>query len=222
MGLPIRCLTVRLCRVHEHRPRHRVASSATYVLTIWSVLTGCSAGGLPVSEPVGENLTFTGQVAGHVINGVHPETADDSNPESLETDSQGNFHEIPPASTQCHSFSVDALPDNDFVGVVVGQMGASRYGLNIEVSQGDPAYTNPGTPVKPGDINDDGSVVLYQLGTDSKWQQVAGPAGQDPAIITMNPDRTSGTVDAWLEDAKYSQHDATPTIHVSGDWRCGT
>jgi hypothetical protein len=222
MGLLARCLPVRFCHGHEHRCQCPVASSATYVIVLCSVIAGCSAGGDPVPGSVGENLTFTGQVAGHVAKGVNPETADGSNPGFLETDSHGDFQEIVPVSTQCHSFTVESLPDNDFVGVVVGQLGASRYSLNIEVSQGDRAYTNPGTPSKPGDTNDQGSVVLYRLGTDSKWQQVAGPAGQDPATITMNPDHTSGTVDAWLEDAKYSQHDATPSIHVIGDWRCGT
>jgi hypothetical protein len=187
-----------------------------------TLVAGCGSGGDPVGGPVPEDLVFAGEVTGHITAGTDVKAATDSNPLlGIETDAKGNYYEPAPTATQCASFHVDGIAADDFVAVIAGQLNTGGYSLDIEISEGESAYTKPGTVLTPGNRNQGGSVNLYRVGSEQKWQQVIGPNGQEPATITMDASRKSGTVDAWLAPAGYSQLNTPSTIHVIGSWRCG-
>lgn len=201
------------------RPSQR--SLVAVVAASLTFLIGCDGGGDPVTTPVSENLFFTGEVTGHVTTGINAKTAISSNPVSgIETDAKGNYYEPAPTASQCASFHVDGFAHDDFVAVIVGQPNAGRYSLEIEVNEDQPAYTNPGTALTPGNRNRGGSVSLHEVEGERKWQQVIGPDGQEPATIKMDASRKSGIVDAWFTPADYSQLNTPSTIHVYGLWSC--
>lgn len=204
------------------------------------LLGGCSAasasntpssGNTPVSPtptatPMArtEHLTFQGDIAGSITTGIDPRPLTHSNPTPDYTQQpDGSFFDPPPRWTQCATF--DALNSgtlNDYMAVIVGMVGTHRYVVAIEVNMDDPAYTKPGTKLYPGDINSGGSVEVYEVGGQNRrWQQVSGPASQEPAVIVLHADRASGTVDAWMATTDQSQKIATATLHLQGDWRCG-
>lgn len=205
---------------------HRLSLLA--LITAVVLISGCSAtatssalGGSGTSvmptvttTPLAEHLIFKGDVSGTLTTGVNPRPLNHDNPTT------GS----PPQSTQCSTFA--SLPGSDtiddYVAVIVGNVGSQRYAVTIEVNEDNPAYTKPGTQLLPGDTNDGGSVEIYEVGGHNRrWQQVFGPNSQDPAVIVLHADRKSGTVDAWMASTELSQKDAPATLHLQGDWRCG-
>lgn len=178
----------------------------------------------PTPIPLAENLTFKGDIAGTLTAGIAPRplTHDDPMP-ALATATDGSFVEPPPRFTQCSTF--DAIGGgtlDDYLAVIVGNVGAKRYAVVVEINMDQPAYTKPGTQLLPGDTNTGGSVNVYEVGGKNEvWQQVFGPNLQEAAVIVLNANRKSGTVNAWMASADLSQKDAPATLHIQGDWRCG-
>jgi hypothetical protein len=110
-----------------------------------------------------------------------------------------------PAHTQCSYFKVDSALGDDYVASIAGQVSGQRVTLTIEINADDPAYTAPGTPLRPGDINHGGGTNLQLPGDRSPRYSVIGPKGQEPAVIVLIRDRRSGTIDAWYADPGDSQ-----------------
>lgn len=177
------------------------------------------------ATPLAEHLVFQGDISGILAAGVDPHPITHNNPlPDLTTQPDGTFFQPPPRFTQCSTFA--SLPGSDtiddYVAVIVGAVGGKRYAITVEINMDDPAYTKPGTELRPGDTNSGGSVEVYEVGGQNRsWQQVYGPANQEPAVIVLHADRASGTVDAWMATTDQSQKDATGTLHLQGDWRCG-
>lgn len=176
---------------------------------------------VPAPQPLAEHLTFSGDVSGVLLAGDSPGSLTHNNPiPTYIANSDGTYSEPAPASTQCSDF--DSGYGQDYVAVIVGNVGThGRYAITIEINEDDPAYTKPGTPLKPGTTNSGGSVEVYQSALQGKrWLQVYGPNEQD-TVIVLHPDRRSGTIDAWLATNDQSQKEATETLHMQGSWRCG-
>ena len=171
-------------------------------------------------NPLAEHLTFHGDISGVLTTGIDPQplTHNDPIPNYVQQP-DGTFFDPAPLWTQCSDF--DTTAGRDYVAVIVGNVGTKRYAVTIEINETDPAYTNPGTELRPGNINSDGSVEVYEMGgINRRWQQVYGPALQDPVIV-LHTDRVSGTVDAWMATTDQSQKSAVGTLHIQGNWRCG-
>jgi hypothetical protein len=173
---------------------------------------GASATPSVTATPLTEHLMFHGDIAGTLTAGldVLPPTHD--NPLDVP----------PPRSTQCSTFdsnNTGAL--DDYVAVIVGVIGGTRYAVVIEVSTDNPGYTKPGTTVSLPD-NLIGSVSVYELGGQQReWDVVLGPSEQF-TVVVLHADRKSGTVDAWLVWPNgQSIKGLTGTLHLQGDWRCG-
>ena len=173
-----------------------------------------------VTLPLVEHLAFSGDVSGVLVAGDAPRPLTHDNPiPTYVANSDGTYTAPAPMWTQCSDF--DSGVGQDYVAVIAGNVGHARYALTIEINEDNPAYTKPGTPLSPGTTNSGGSVEVYQSAvTGKRWQQVYGPNGQD-TVIVLHPDRTSGTIDAWLATTDQSQKDATATLHMQGSWRCG-
>jgi len=94
----------------------------------------------------------------------------------------GTFFDPAPPWTQCSDF--DTSVGRDYVAVIIGNVGTRRYAVTIEINEDDPAYTKPGTELRPGNINSGGSIEVYEMGgKNRRWQQVYGPALQDTVIV---------------------------------------
>lgn len=166
--------------------------------------------------PLTEHLVFTGDISGTVTTGINARPLSHENPISDTTGQPARF-------TQCSDFNVPELGDTrDYVAVIRGAVVSQQYVVEVEINEDDPAYTKPGTKLLPGVTNTGGSVGVFEIGGNNRsWQQVYGPSSQEPAVIVLNADQKSGTVDAWMASSDLSQKDATATLHLRGDWRCG-
>ncbi len=196
------------------------------LMTAVVLLTGCGdvsasttlSGNTTSTTPRTEHLTFAGDVAGTLTTGIDPRPITHENPlPGLVTQADGTYFDPPPRFTQCSTFA--SLPGSDtiddYLAVLVGTVNG------VEINMDDPAYKTPGTALHPGDNNSGGSVEVYEVGGQNRrWQQVFGPASQEPVIV-LHADRASGTVDAWMATTDQSQKSATATLHLQGDWRCG-
>lgn len=167
-----------------------------------------------------EHLTFSGDISGVLTQGDNPGPLTHDNPiPNYIQQPDGSFFDPAPTLTQCSDF--DSGVGQDYVAVIVGKVGTMRYAVTVEINEDNPAYTNPGTALRPGNTNMGGSVTVYEIGgKNRRWQQVYGPALQD-TVIVMHTDKVSGTVDAWMASTDLSQKEASSTLHVQGNWRCG-
>jgi hypothetical protein len=201
------------------------------LMTAMVLLSGCSTGAAsntPVTPqatavPLAEHLTFHGDIAGTLTAGVNPRPLTHNNPTpDFVEQPDGTFFDPAPKWTQCSTFdSNNTGTIDDFVAVIVGTVNGKRYAITVEINMDDPAYTKPGTELQPGDTNTGGSVEVFEVGGQNRrWQQVFGPNLQDTTTV-LHTDRKSGTVDAWMASTDLSQKNATATLHLQGDWRCG-
>lgn len=167
--------------------------------------------------PLAENLTFSGDVSGVLTAGDEPHPITHDNPLPAYVQRNGTYFDPAPTWTQCADFDSGI----DYVAVIVGKVGTMRYAVTVEINKDNPAYTKPGTELRPGNINSGGGVHVYEMGgKNRRWQQVYGPAQQD-TVIVLHADRVSGTVNAWLATTDQSQKIASSTLQLQGDWRCG-
>jgi hypothetical protein len=168
-----------------------------------------------------EHLTFQGDISGMLTAGVNPHPLTHENPvPAYVQQPDGTYFDPAPTRTQCADFDVSGF-GRDYVAVIVGTVGTEQFAVTIEINESDPAYMTPGTELLPGNHNSGGGIEVYEIGGQNRrWQQVYGPSGQEPVIV-LHADRTSGTVDAWMASTELSQVDATGTLHLQGDWRCG-
>lgn len=173
------------------------------------------------AQPLVENLTFQGDISGTLTTGINPQPLTHSDPiPDLVQQSDGTYSEPAPTNTQCSDF--DSGYGQDYIAVIVGNVGTMRYAIAIEISESNPAYTKPETALHlRGSRDDQGSVEVYEMGgKNRRWQQVYGPALQDTTIV-LHTDRASGTVDTWLATNDQSMNDASSTLHMQGEWKCG-
>jgi hypothetical protein len=150
-----------------------------------------------VITPLAEHLAFSGDISGVLLKGAEPHSLTHDNPIPAFVEQNGTFTAPPPTWTQCSDFDVSGA-GRDYVAVIIGNVGSRRYAVTVEINEDNPAYTKPGTPLRPGTTNLGGSVNVYEIGQQGRqWQQVYGPNQQD-TVVVLHADRTSGTVDAWL------------------------
>lgn len=216
-----------------HSSLLRLGLRLLVLFTAIALITGCgdtaaqsstSGARVPTSPstatPLAEHLKFSGDVSGVLTTGIDPHPITHDNPLPAYVEQNGVFTAPAPTWTQCSDFDVSGA-GRDYVAVIIGMVGTKRYAVTAEINEDDPAYTKPGTPLRPGTTNSGGGINVYEVGGQGRqWQQVLGPAGQEPAMIVLHPDRASGTVDAWLATTDQSQKIATGTLHLQGNWRC--
>lgn len=207
-----------------HSSLFRRIIGTSVLMAVVVLITGCgvaSPSSTPsATKPLTEHLTFSGDVSGILAAGDEPHPITHNNPIPNYVEQNGTFFDPAPTWTQCSDFEVSGA-GQDYVAVIVGKVGTGRYAVTVEINEDDPAYTNPGTPLRPGVTNSGGSIEIYEIGGQNRrWQQVYGPAQQEP-VISLRSDKTSGTVDAWLATTDQSQKTASGTLHLQGDWRCG-
>lgn len=173
-----------------------------------------------VMKPLAEHLSFQGDILGTLTLGIDPRPLTHDNPiPDYVQQPNGTFFDPAPSWTQCSDFG--STIGQDYVAVIVGNVGTRRYAVTVEINEDNPAYTNPGTKLLPGDTNNGGSAEVYEMGgKNRRWQQVYGPVLQD-TVIVLYAGRASGTVDAWMATTDQSQKGAQSTLHMQGDWRCG-
>lgn len=180
-------------------------------LLVLALVCACgSASGQKAAPDVAEHLVFTGEVHGVLSAGTDTLVPGTRNPTSAAA----------PAHTECDVFTVDGV-GKDFVAVILGTVSGHKLALTVEVNTAQRAYVTPGARLEPGDINTGGSTTLRMVTEADDRSSVAGPAGQQPAIITLGQDRRSGTIDAWFAAAGMSQKLSPAHTHVVGTWRCG-
>lgn len=215
-----------------HSSLFRLGLGLLVLATAMALITGCgttapsstSSVNIPASprvaaKPLAEHLTFHGDISGMLTTGIdpHPITHDNPIPDYVQQP-DGTFFDPAPLRTQCSDF--DTSVGRDYVAVIIGNVGTRRYAVTIEINEDDPAYTKPGTELRPGNINSGGSIEVYEMGgKNRRWQQVYGPALQD-TVIVLHTNRISGTVDAWMATTDQSQKSAESTLHMQGDWHC--
>jgi hypothetical protein len=171
------------------------------------------------STSLAEHLTFTGDISGVLETGENPRPLTHSNPIPDYVQKNGTTFEPAPTWTQCADF--DSGFGQDYIAVMVGNIGTMQYAITVEISKDDPAFKNPGTPLKPGNVSSKGGIELYEVsGAERRWRQVYGPSQQEPTIV-LNNNRISGTVDTWLATTDQNQKFAQGTLYVQGSWRCG-
>jgi hypothetical protein len=195
------------------------------LVTAVVLLSGCSgdatsnASATPqaTATPLAEHLVFHGDLSGTITTGIDVRPFTHDNPVT-------NILNQPsgPAFTQCSTFdSMDSGTIDDYTAVIVGMIGNKRYTVTVEINMDDPVWTHPGTTLELGNNGIGGSVGVYEAGGQNRqWAQVYGPAMQAPVVV-LHADRKSGTVDAWMATTDQSMNDATATLHLQGDWRCG-
>lgn len=207
------------------------------VIGIVSVLTGCNqaqttstakrtqpASTSSLAQPafLAEHLTFHGVMSGTLTTGVDPHPISHDDPiRGLEypVGPNGNYSYPVPTWTQCSDFGSASFAGRHYIAVIVGNVGSTRIAIIIEINKGNPAYTQPETPLETL-ASDQATVEVYEAGGQNRrWEPVRGPAGQGQVLV-LHADRASGTVDAWLATTDEAS-DATSTLHIQGDWRCG-
>jgi hypothetical protein len=221
-----------------HRLLHRGLVPLVLMTAVVLLISGCtendaagigltpvaSATPAPTPIPLVENLTFKGDIAGTLTAGIdgRPLTHDNPLPD-LATATDGSFIAPPPRYTQCSTFAATPGSDtiDDYLAVIVGDVGGKRYAVTVEILMDNAGYTKPGTKVTLPD-NFSGSVQVYEVGGQNRqWVDTFGPS-QQWSTVTLQTDRKSGTIDAWMDSAALPQNGGSPaTLHLQGDWRCG-
>lgn len=184
---------------------------------------------LPTARPtqlpiLPEHLIFQGDISGTLTAGINPLPLTNNDPAEGSVPTNGGYYDSAPTATQCAKFNSlygsnpFTTPDT-YIAVIVGQVGAMRYAITLEIDMNDWAYTTPGTSLSPLQ-SIYGLVNVYEIGGQKRlWESVFGP-GMQGGSITLNPNRTSGTVNTWL-----ATDDKAPvtnsTLHLQGNWRCG-
>lgn len=117
------------------------------VAAIGLLIAGCSGSGskpAAAAADVPVNLVFSGGIRGTMTTATGALKAGTSNP----TNDLSNL----PADTQCSTFTDSGL-GKDFVASVNGIVAGKHVKLSIEVNGDNPAFSTPGTALKPALLN---------------------------------------------------------------------